>query len=166
MHNKWDGGNMSYTELVSYVNSGKVESITLDGSGQKAEVKLNEDEKIKTVVIPSEESFTDLLTQNELKGNHIIFLKEEASAGVSTISSIISLVFNIVINLLFIALIVMMFKSMKRTIGNTDGGNVDIHGDHVNIDGDINARTLTLSANNTFFYNTNVELPSFKKLLT
>ena len=122
-------GNMSYTELVSYVNSGKVESITLDGSGQKAEVKLNEDEKIKTVVIPSEESFTDLLTQNELKGNHIIFLKEEASAGVSTISSIISLVFNIVINLLFIALIVMMFKSMKRTIGNTDGGNVDIQKD-------------------------------------
>ena len=120
---------ISYTELVSLVNSGAVNSIVLDNSGEKAEVKLNEEDKIKTVIIPSEDSITELLTQNELKGNHIEFSKKGDSASVSSIASIISLIFTLVINSLFIALIVVMFKSMKRTIGNTDTGNVDIQKD-------------------------------------
>ena len=120
---------LSYTKLVSYVNSGEVESIIIDSSGAKAEVKLKNDEKVKSIVIPSEDSITELLTQNELKGNHIEFSKKEASAGVSTIASIISLIFTIAINSLLIAFIVIMFKSMKRTVGNTDVGNVAVQKD-------------------------------------
>lgn len=120
---------LSYTKLVSCVNSGEVESIIIDSSGAKAEVKLKNDEKVKSIVIPSEDSITELLTQNELKGNHIEFSKKEASAGVSTIASIISLIFTIAINSLLIAFIVIMFKSMKRTVGNTDVGNVAVQKD-------------------------------------
>ena len=120
---------LSYTKLVSCVNSGEVESIIIDSSGAKAEVKLKNDEKVKSIVIPSEDSITELLTQNELKGNHIEFSKKEASAGVSTIASIISLIFTIAINSLLIAFIVIMFKSMKRTVGNTDVGNVAVQND-------------------------------------
>ena len=120
---------LSYTKLVSCVNSGEVESIVIDSSGAKAEVKLKNDDKVKSIVIPSEDSITELLTQNELKGNHIEFSKKEATAGISSIASIISLLFTLIINSLFIALIFFLFKSMKRTIGNTDGGSVDVQND-------------------------------------
>ena len=118
--------NISYTEFVVCVNNKEVESVTLDGSGKKAEVKLKEDDKVKTVVIPSEDLVTELLTQNELKGNHINYSKKEASSSISTISSIISLVFTIAINSLFLSFLFLLFKSMKKTVGNTDSNNLDI----------------------------------------
>ena len=64
---------ISYTELVSSVKEGKVESITLDSVGKIAEVKLKDEDEITQVVVPSVDSITELLTERELKGEHITF---------------------------------------------------------------------------------------------
>ena len=54
--------------------------------------------------------------------------------------------------------------SRANIIGDVNiGGNVDISGTNVKVAGDISAKSLALSRNNTFFYNTPTILPSFNE---
>lgn len=43
---------ISYTDFVSYVEDGKIESITLNSDGKKAEVTLKDEENKKNVIVP------------------------------------------------------------------------------------------------------------------
>lgn len=56
------------------------------------------------------------------------------------------------------------YMSKANIIGDVNiGGNVDISGTNVKVAGDISAKSLALSRNNTFFYNTPTILPSFNE---
>lgn len=121
----WNNGTsqISYTDFVSYVEEGKVESITLNSDGKKAEVKLKDEESNKKVIVPSVDSITELLTQNEQKGNHIKFeMKEEGINIFSTIISILSILIYSAMFMLFIFII----KSVKNQLGNTNVSKVEV----------------------------------------
>ena len=121
----WNNGTsqISYTDFVSYVEEGKVESITLNSDGKKAEVKLKDEESNKSVIVPSVDSITELLTQNEQKGNHIKFeMKEESINIFSTIISILSILIYSAMFMLFIFII----KSVKNQLGNTNVSKVEV----------------------------------------
>ena len=69
---------ISYSEFITYAEKGNVESIVLDSEGKNAQVKLKDDEKLKKVIVPSVDSVTTLLTEKELKGQHIEYKIEES----------------------------------------------------------------------------------------
>lgn len=113
---------ISYTDFVSYVEDGKIESITLNSDGKKAEVTLKEGENKKNVIVPSVDSITELLTTNEQKGNHINFEMKEK--GIDIIG-IIKSIFSVLINVAMLALLIFMIKSVKNQLGNTNVSKVE-----------------------------------------
>lgn len=120
----WNNGTsqISYTDFVSYVEEGKVESIILNSDGKKAEVKLKDEENKKNIIIPSIDSITELLTQNEQKGNHIKFeMKEE---GINIFSTIISILSILIYSAMFI-FFMFMIKSVKNQLSNTNVSKVE-----------------------------------------
>lgn len=121
----WNNGTseISYTDFVSYVEDGKIESITLNSDGKKAEVALKDEENKKNVIVPSVDSITELLTTNEQKGNHINFEMKEKGID---IFSIIASIFSILINLAILMLLVSMLKSVKNQLGNTNVSKVEV----------------------------------------
>lgn len=108
---------IGYTDFVTYVEEGKVESISINASGKKAEVKLKDEDSKKNVVIPSLDAVTELLTKNEIKGSHIDFEMEEE--GINFFNILIS-IFSILINVAIFILIISMIKSFKTQLGNTN----------------------------------------------
>lgn len=69
---------ISYSEFITYVEKGNVESVVLNSEGKNAEVKLKDDEDLKRVIIPSVDSVTEILTEKELKSQHIDYKIEES----------------------------------------------------------------------------------------
>lgn len=63
--------NISYTQLVSYIEDGKIEKLNLDVTEAKAEVVVKGDDVKKSVVIPSVDLITELVTESQKKGNDI-----------------------------------------------------------------------------------------------
>lgn len=63
--------NISYTQLVSYIEDGKIEKLNLDVIEAKAEVVVKGDDVKKSVVIPSVDLITELVTESQKKGNDI-----------------------------------------------------------------------------------------------
>lgn len=65
--------DISYTQLVSYIEDGKIEKLNLDVTEAKAEVVVKGDDVKKSVVIPSVDLITELVTESQKKGNDIEF---------------------------------------------------------------------------------------------
>lgn len=63
--------DISYTQLVSYIEDGKIEKLNLDVTEAKAEVVVKGDDVKKSVVIPSVDLITELVTESQKKGNDI-----------------------------------------------------------------------------------------------
>lgn len=63
--------NISYTQLVSYIEDGKIEKLNLDVIEAKAEVVVKGDDVKKSVVIPSVDLITELVTEIQKKENDI-----------------------------------------------------------------------------------------------
>lgn len=114
---------MGYTDFVTYVEEGKVESIKVNDTGKKAEVKLKGEDGKKDVVIPSLDAITELLTENEIDGSHIDFEMKEK--GVDFLS-IIGTIILILINVGFLILIISMLKSVKTQLGNTNNVKAEV----------------------------------------
>lgn len=100
--------DISYTQLVSYIEDGKIEKLNLDVTEAKAEVVVKGDDVKKSVVIPSVDMITELITENEKDGNHIEFNVINSSAA---FLKVVTTIFSIVMNLLYILLFVMIFRS-------------------------------------------------------
>lgn len=100
--------DISYTQLVSYIEDGKIEKLNLDVTEAKAEVVVKGDDVKKSVVIPSVDMITELITENEKDGNHIEFNVINSRAA---FLKVVTTIFSIVMNLLYILLFVMIFRS-------------------------------------------------------
>ena len=99
--------DISYTQLVSYIEDGKIDILNLDVTEAKAEVVVNGDDVKKSVVIPSVDMITELITENEKDGNHIEFNVINSSAA---FLKVVTTIFSIVMNLLYILLFVLIFR--------------------------------------------------------
>lgn len=109
--------DISYTEFITYVEEGKVESIVLDSKGKKAEVKLEDEEKLRKVLVPSVDSVTEILTYNKLKEKSISF---EIIEKKFDIFSYILISCFIIALLIIICGIYYIVKCVKDKINNKD----------------------------------------------
>ena len=98
--------NMPYTELLTKINEGSVEKIEMTEGSETAKVKLiNEDEE-KKVLIPSVDSFIDLVQNKSDSGIKINLIQKERNILMSIFRTIISFLPTIIL----IVLVLMIFK--------------------------------------------------------
>ena len=77
---------LKYSELISKINEGKVESIEIESNGNSATVQLTDDKIKKTVNIPNMESFMNYTE---------VFLKEGAFTLEENSESILSIIISL-----------------------------------------------------------------------
>ena len=105
---------LKYSELITKINEGKVESIVIDADGSSATVELIDDKVKKQVNIPNMESFMNY-TEDFIKNG--AFTLEENSASVFSI--ILSLLTPFGILIIFF---IFWFLMMGGTANSQNGG--------------------------------------------
>lgn len=69
---------LAYSELVAKIDSGEVKEIEIASDGQKAEVKLKNENLVKQVNIPSMDSLMETLQESMKTGNIKVSEKSES----------------------------------------------------------------------------------------
>ena len=98
--------DFSYTQLLTSINDGTVEKIEMTEGSTTAKVKLVNEDKEKNVLIPSVDSFIDLVQEKSNNGTHIELIQKERNIFVTILRTIISFLPTIVL----IVLVLMVFK--------------------------------------------------------
>ncbi len=101
---------MTYSELMSSIESGKVERIKLESDGSKAYVTLKNSEIEKEVNIPSLDSFMDSVNAHLASGS--LILEENSESAIITILSLLSP----------FAIVIVFFLFWFLLMNNSQGG--------------------------------------------
>jgi len=106
LNNKNEDKDFSYTQLLVSINESAVEKIEMVEGSDVAKIKLvNEDEE-KTVLIPSTDSFIDLVQEKVNSGVKIELIQKERNIVATIFRTIISFLPTIIL----VALFLVMFK--------------------------------------------------------
>ena len=97
---------LAYTELVNEIKNGNIEKIEMTVGSTKLKVKLKNEEKEKTAIVPSTQVFMELIQQQTLEGNDINLTQKSVSALVQIPSYLVSMLPT----LIMLALFIMIFK--------------------------------------------------------
>jgi cell division protease FtsH len=98
--------NMPYTELLTKINDGTVEKIEMTEGSDTAKVKVVNEEEEKKVLIPSVDSFIELVQNKSDSGVKINLIQKERNIFVSILRTLISFLPTIIL----IVLALMIFK--------------------------------------------------------
>ena len=104
---KKDENTLSYTELVEEINNKNVEKIDMTVGSTTAKVKLKDEEKEKTALIPNTEVFVEFVQQQKLTGQNDIELNQKPR---SILVQIPSTLLSLLPTLIMVALFIMIFK--------------------------------------------------------
>ena len=103
---KEEENTLAYTDLIHEINNSNVESVEMRTGSTTAKVKLKNDEKEKTTVLPNVESFMDLLQTKVEEGNEIELIQKPRSI----ISQLPSIIISFLPTAIMLALFIMLFK--------------------------------------------------------
>ena len=98
--------NMPYTELLTKINDGTVEKIEMTEGSDTAKVKLVNEDDEKKVLIPSVDSFIELVQDKSDSGVKINLIQKERNIFVSILRTLISFLPTIIL----VVLVLMVFK--------------------------------------------------------
>ena len=98
--------NFSYTQLLTHINDGTVERIEMIEGNDVAKVKLNNKDEDKMVLIPSVDSFIELVQEKINNGSKIELIKKETNVFVTILRTLVSFLPTIVL----IVLVLMVFQ--------------------------------------------------------
>ena len=98
--------NMPYTELLTKINDGTVEKIEMTEGSDTAKVKLVNEDDEKKVLIPSVDSFIELVQDKSDSGIKINLIQKERNIFVSILRTLISFLPTIIL----VVLVLMVFK--------------------------------------------------------
>ncbi len=105
-YNKDEDKEFSYTQLLTSINEGTVEKIEMTEGSNTAKIKLINEEKERNVLIPSIDSFVELVQDKSNNGVNIEFNQKERNIFVSILRTLISFLPTIIL----VALMFMIFK--------------------------------------------------------
>ena len=105
-YNKDEDKEFSYTQLLTSINEGTVEKIEMTEGSNTAKIKLINEEKERNVLIPSIDSFVELVQDKSNNGVNIEFNQKERNIFVSILRTLISFLPTII-------LVVLMFMIFK-----------------------------------------------------
>ncbi|MBR3720254.1 MAG: ATP-dependent zinc metalloprotease FtsH [Clostridia bacterium] len=98
--------DFAYTELLTKINEGTVEKIEMTEGSETAKIKLiNEDEE-KQVLIPSVDSFIDLVQEKVNTGSNIRLIQKQRNVFIVILRTLISFLPTIIL----VVLVLLIFK--------------------------------------------------------
>ena len=103
---KSENKEFSYTQLLTSIDEGNVEKIEMTEGSETAKVKLVNVEEEKSVLIPSVDSFVDLIHEKSNNGIKINFIQNKRNVFVTMLRTILSFLPTIVL----VVLAFMIFK--------------------------------------------------------
>ena len=112
--------NMPYTQLLSNINDGTIEKIEMTEGSDVAKVKIVNDDKEKKVLIPSVDSFIELVQQKSDSGIKINLIQNERNIFLSIIRGIISFLPTIILVILVIVVMKMQGLGEKGKIYDSE----------------------------------------------
>lgn len=112
--------NMPYTQLLSNINDGTIEKIEMTEGSDVAKVKIVNDDKEKKVLIPSVDSFIELVQQKSDSGIKINLIQNERNVFLSIIRGIISFLPTIILVILVIVVMKMQGLGEKGKIYDSE----------------------------------------------
>ena len=98
--------DFAYTQLITSINEGTVEKIEMTEGSDTAKVKLVNEEKEKSVLIPSVDSFINMVQEKVNSGSNIELIQKQRNVFVTILRTIVSFLPTIVL----VVLAIMIFK--------------------------------------------------------
>ena len=98
--------DLAYTQLINKINDGTIEKIDMTEGSDIAKIKIINEEEEKNVLIPSVDSFIELVQEKVNNGSNIELIQKERSVFVTFLRTIISFLPTIML----IAVVVMIFQ--------------------------------------------------------
>ncbi len=103
---KKEENTLAYTDLIKEISYGNIEKVELTTGSRNAKVKLRNEEKEKTALIPDTEAFITLIQEKVAEGNEIELIQKPQSF----LAQLPSTLFSILPTLIMVALFIMIFK--------------------------------------------------------
>ena len=103
---KEDTSELPYTELIKEISSGNVEKIEMTTGSTSVKVKLIEDDEEKKTIVPSTQTFMDLIQEKVAEGNDIELVQKPKSV----LAQIPSFIFSFLPTGIMVILLIMIVK--------------------------------------------------------
>lgn len=97
---------LAYTELIKEISYGNIEKVEMTVGSTTVKVKIKNEEKEKTTIVPNTEAFMELIQQKVAEGNEIELIQKPRSA----IAQIGTVIVSLLPTFIMLALFVMIFK--------------------------------------------------------
>ena len=94
--------DLAYTELLNSINAGTVEKIEMTEGSDTAKIKLVNEEEEKNVLIPSVDSFIELVQDKVNNGSHIELIQKERNVFITILRTLLSFLPTIILIVLFV----------------------------------------------------------------
>ena len=109
---KEEENTLAYTDLIHEINNQNVESVEMTTGSSSAKVKLKNEEKEKTTIVPNVESFIELLQTKVEEGNEIELVQKPRSF----ISQLPNYIISLLPTAIMLALFIMLFIAMGKKV--------------------------------------------------
>jgi len=117
---------IAYTELIKYMDEGKIEKIEMTVGSTTAKVKLVDIEEEKQAILPNTQAFIELLQDKIEEGKQIELIQNPQSALVKTGSTL----FSMLPTIMLLVMIVLIFKLQglgeKGKVYNPEENNTNV----------------------------------------
>lgn len=103
---KDDENELPYTELIKEISSGNVEKVEMTTGSTTVKVKIKNKEEEKKTIVPSTQTFMDLIQEKVAEGNEIELIQKPKSI----LSQIPGTILSFLPTAIMLALFIMIFK--------------------------------------------------------
>ena len=122
LNKKNDEKELAYTDLITYIDEGKVEEIEMTVGSTSMKVKLKDEEEEKTTIVPSTQAFMELINEKKQEGNDIKLIQNKENIFITIGSTLFSLFPTLILVALMIMIIQMQGLGDKGKVYGTDEG--------------------------------------------
>ena len=122
---------IAYTDLIKKISDNEVEKVEMRVGSTSVKVKLKEEEKEKTGIVPNTQAFIELIQEKVAEGNSIELVQNPQSLIVTISQTVFSLLPTILLVVLFILVFKMQGLGEKGKIYDADATKEKVKFDDV-----------------------------------
>ena len=127
LNNNNEEKELAYTDLITYINEGKVEKIEMTVGSTSMKVKLKDEEKEKTTIVPSTQAFMELINEKTQSGNEIKLIQNKENIFITIGSTLFSIFPTLILVVLMFMIIQMQGLGDKgKVYGTEEGQKTDV----------------------------------------
>ena len=97
---------LAYTDLIKEISYGNIEKVEMTTGGTTVKVKMKNEEKEKTAIVPNTQAFIELIQNKVAEGNEIELIQKPRSV----LAQISSVIITFLPTAIMLALFIMIFK--------------------------------------------------------